>query len=75
MFFSGMSAAEVEPNSLQQPIKFADVQGVDEAKHELEEVVQFLKEPKKFMEIGGKLPKGLFLSCIYVIPKPRRYPH
>ncbi|KAJ3052445.1 ATP-dependent zinc metalloprotease FTSH 5, mitochondrial, partial [Rhizophlyctis rosea] len=58
---SGMNAAEVEPNSLQQPIKFADVQGVDEAKHELEEVVSFLKEPKKFMEIGGKLPKGILL--------------
>lgn len=56
-----MTAAEVEPNSLQQPIKFADVQGVDEAKHELEEIVAFLKEPKKFMEIGGKLPKGILL--------------
>ncbi|KAJ3300474.1 hypothetical protein HK104_000059 [Borealophlyctis nickersoniae] len=58
---SGMNAAEVEPNSLPQPIKFADVQGVDEAKHELEEIVAFLKEPKKFMEIGGKLPKGILL--------------
>ncbi|KAI8818046.1 peptidase family M41-domain-containing protein [Fimicolochytrium jonesii] len=58
---SGMNAAEVEPNSMAQSIKFEDVQGVDEAKHELEEVVAFLKEPKKFMEVGGKLPKGVLL--------------
>ncbi|KAI9090302.1 peptidase family M41-domain-containing protein [Phlyctochytrium arcticum] len=58
---SGMSGAEVEPSAMQPPITFADVQGVDEAKHELEEIVAFLKEPKKFMEIGGKLPKGILL--------------
>ncbi|KAJ3027197.1 UNVERIFIED_CONTAM: ATP-dependent zinc metalloprotease FTSH 4, mitochondrial, partial [Siphonaria sp. JEL0065] len=54
---SGMSNAEVEPNSQLQSITFDDVQGVDEAKQELEEVVQFLKEPGKFTEVGGKLPK------------------
>ncbi|TPX36530.1 hypothetical protein SmJEL517_g01371 [Synchytrium microbalum] len=58
---SGMASAEVEPNNLTQAIKFADVQGVDEAKQELEEVVSFLREPKKFMEVGGKLPKGILL--------------
>ncbi|KAJ3161836.1 hypothetical protein HDU86_006607 [Geranomyces michiganensis] len=58
---SGMGGAEVEPNSLSESIKFADVQGVDEAKHELEEIVAFLKEPKTFMEVGGKLPKGVLL--------------
>ncbi|KAJ3097857.1 hypothetical protein HDU96_000236 [Phlyctochytrium bullatum] len=58
---AGMAAAEVEPHSLQQPIKFEDVQGVDEAKHELEDIVSFLKEPRKYMEIGGKLPKGILL--------------
>ncbi|KAI8847521.1 hypothetical protein BC829DRAFT_238344 [Chytridium lagenaria] len=58
---AGMAAAEVEPHSLQQPIKFEDVQGVDEAKHELEDIVSFLKEPKKYTDIGGKLPKGILL--------------
>ncbi|MEE1181918.1 MAG: ATP-dependent metallopeptidase FtsH/Yme1/Tma family protein, partial [Treponema sp.] len=38
--------------------RFSDVAGVDEAKDELVEVVDFLKEPKKYTEIGGKIPKG-----------------
>ncbi|KAI8923758.1 peptidase family M41-domain-containing protein [Entophlyctis helioformis] len=58
---AGMGQGEVEPTSVTQTITFADVQGVDEAKHELEEVVEFLKEPAKFMELGGKLPKGILL--------------
>ncbi len=41
--------------------RFADVAGVDEAKDELVEVVDFLKEPKKYTEIGGKIPKGVLL--------------
>lgn len=40
---------------------FAEVQGVDEAKEELEEVVAFLKEPMMFTRLGGKLPKGILL--------------
>src|SRR6185503_14969642 len=42
-------------------ITFADVAGVDEAKEELQEVIEFLKEPKKFERLGGKIPKGVLL--------------
>ncbi|KAI8578353.1 hypothetical protein K450DRAFT_247508 [Umbelopsis ramanniana AG] len=52
---------EYEPSS-QQAVKFDDVQGCDEAKDELEELVQFLKNPQKFTELGGKLPKGVLLT-------------
>ncbi|MBQ4013636.1 MAG: ATP-dependent metallopeptidase FtsH/Yme1/Tma family protein, partial [Treponema sp.] len=41
--------------------RFADVAGVDEAKEELVEVVDFLKTPKKYTDIGGKIPKGVLL--------------
>ena len=41
--------------------RFTDVAGVDEAKEELVEVVDFLKEPKKYTDIGGKIPKGVLL--------------
>ena len=41
--------------------RFADVAGVDEAKDELVEVVDFLKQPKKYTDIGGKIPKGVLL--------------
>jgi cell division protease FtsH len=42
-------------------VRFEDVAGVDEAKHELMEVVEFLSEPGKFTEIGGKIPRGILL--------------
>jgi cell division protease FtsH len=42
-------------------VRFADVAGVDEAKQELTEVVEFLSEPQKFTEIGGKIPRGILL--------------
>lgn len=45
----------------QNKITFADVAGVDEAKEELQEIIEFLKEPKKFERLGGKIPKGVLL--------------
>ncbi len=42
-------------------ITFADVAGVDEAKEELKEIIEFLKDPKKFQRLGGKIPKGVLL--------------
>jgi ATP-dependent Zn protease len=46
----------------QSKVRFSDVKGVDEAKAELAEVVDFLKSPHKFRSLGGKLPKGVLLS-------------
>ncbi len=42
-------------------VTFADVAGVDEAKEELQEIIEFLKDPQKFQKLGGKIPKGVLL--------------
>jgi len=56
----GKSRAKLNPET-KRKVTFADVAGVDEAKEELNEVVEFLKEPKKFINIGAKIPTGVLL--------------
>jgi len=61
-FSFGQSKARIIlPSDKKQRITFADVAGAKEAKEELAEVVDFLKNPKKFLEIGAKIPKGILL--------------
>jgi len=56
----GKSRAKLHTQN-QVKVTFDDVAGVDEAKEELHEIIDFLKEPKKFTKIGGKIPKGVLL--------------
>jgi len=48
-------------NDLKPKVTFADIAGIDEAKYELQEIIEFLKEPKKFTKLGGRIPKGVLL--------------
>ena len=67
LFFTGGTFRRVligDSNEVLQEdidVTIEDVQGVDEAKQELQEIVEFLKNPEKFSSLGGKLPKGVLL--------------
>ena len=56
----GKSRARLLTES-QQKVTFADVAGIDEAKEELHEIIDFLKDPRKFTRLGGRIPKGVLL--------------
>jgi cell division protease FtsH len=57
----GAGKADKLINSEKPDTKFSDVQGVEEAKDEVKEIVDFLKFPERYMELGAKIPKGLLL--------------
>lgn len=60
VFSFGKSRAKLLTDS-QKKVTFDDVAGADEAKYELEEIIEFLKEPQKFQKLGGKIPRGVLL--------------
>jgi cell division protease FtsH len=57
----GRNKARIQAEKPENPITFSDVAGVDEAVEEIKELVDFLKNPKKYTSLGGKLPKGVLL--------------
>ena len=59
--FGQSKARMISPDDTKQKITFKDVAGVKEAKEELVEIVDFLKNPKKFIDIGARIPKGIIL--------------
>ena len=57
----GKSRAKQSP-STQKKVTFGDVAGVDEAKEELQEIIDFLRDPQKYQKLGGRIPKGVLLT-------------
>ena len=61
MTFGQSKARMIDPNDSAQRVTFKDVAGAKEAKEELAEIVDFLRNPKKFLDIGARIPKGILL--------------
>ena len=62
LFSAQQMTKDFKPDPSDKPYSFDDVQGVDEAKAEVQEVVEFLKNPEKFQRLGAKLPTGTIVS-------------
>ena len=65
----GKSKAKLS-SSAQKKVTFKDVAGVDEAKEELQEIIDFLREPQKFQKLGGRIPKGVLLMLPVRVEAP-----
>ena len=78
LFSIGKSKAQLFDNkNTKVNVTFNDVAGLDEAKTEVMEIVDFLKQPKKYTALGGKIPKGVFLLALRVQVKhywPKLWP-
>jgi cell division protease FtsH len=61
MSFGNSKARMIDPTDETQKVTFKDVAGAKEAKQELEEIVDFLRNPKKFLDIGAEIPKGVMM--------------
>ena len=62
MFAAQQMTKDFRPDTSEKRYTFDDVQGVDEAKAEVQETVEFLKNPEKFQRLGAKLPTGTYIG-------------
>jgi cell division protease FtsH len=59
---SNATAKDAKSKDTQPPVTFQDVAGADQAKLELQEIIEFLKEPAKFVKLGARIPRGVLMA-------------